>query len=298
MKKPFETYNGGKAGNGTYQQIINHIPKCDVFVDAMVGNGGIFYNLALPALTHINDIDPLVIAKHDVSSCATKIIKSNVDYKSLIVKYSGNTGTVFMYFDPPYLFETRKSQKPIYRHEWADQDHHVFLAAACIAEFNVMISHYPCPLYDETLKGWYTHDFQSMTRQGLRTERIYMNYAPPVILQDFRYIGKDYRERQRIKRKIERHINRLEKMPADERTAILSSITVKYSATAANFILPGNDAKIDGKDHTAKNGDKILNKISYPLAPILTMPESLPITGASSKKQLLAMETFLIDKTT
>jgi hypothetical protein len=48
---------GGKAGNGTYQAIINHIPKCDVFIDAMVGNGGIFFNLNLPALTVINDID-------------------------------------------------------------------------------------------------------------------------------------------------------------------------------------------------------------------------------------------------
>ncbi|MGN7988686.1 hypothetical protein ACTJKC_15160 [Pedobacter sp. 22226] len=283
MKKPFDTYNGGKAGNGTYQQIINHIPKCDVFVDAMVGNGGIVYNLALPALTHINDIDPSVIAKHDVGCSSTNIIKSNVDYKALIIKYSGSVGNVFMYFDPPYLFETIKSKRPLYRYSWTESDHIIFLSAACIADFNVMISHYPCPLYDDMLKGWYTHDFQSITRQGLRTERIYMNYPPPVILQDFRYLGKDYRERQRIKRKIERHIKRLEKMPADERTAILSSITVKYSATTAKFIAPGHTVENNCEDHTAKNDYEILNRSKiFPDAPL--------------NKKLLAMDTFLIDK--
>ncbi|MFD2581524.1 hypothetical protein ACFSR6_03420 [Pedobacter vanadiisoli] len=292
MKKPFNTYNGGKAGNGTYQQIINHIPKCDIFIDAMVGNGGIFYNLALPALTHINDIDPAVIAQHDVTRSATIVIKSNVDYRSLIVKYNGNTGIVVGYFDPPYLFEVRKSKKPLYKHEWTKQDHIVFLAAARTADFNVVISHYPCELYDEALKGWHTHDFQSMTRNGLRTERIYMNYPPPVILQDFRYIGKDYRERQRIKRKIERHINRLEAMPVDERTAILSSITVKYSATAAKFITPDHIAAFGDTVPVAENDDKILNEFSDSATPDLTMK---PGAEAQAKKTLLAMETFLID---
>ncbi len=64
MNKPFKSYNGGKAGNGTYQQIINYIPKHDVFVDAIVGNGGIFFNLNLPGLTIIN----AVIAKYDVTA--------------------------------------------------------------------------------------------------------------------------------------------------------------------------------------------------------------------------------------
>ena len=45
---PFKSYNGGKGGSGTYQSIINYIPKCSIYVDAFAGNGGVFFNLKLP----------------------------------------------------------------------------------------------------------------------------------------------------------------------------------------------------------------------------------------------------------
>ncbi|WP_316828098.1 hypothetical protein [Pedobacter miscanthi] len=270
MKKPFETYNGGKGANGVHQQIINHIPQCGLFIDAMVGNGSIFLNLSLPRLTIINDIDRNVIAKYDVSGSKTEILKYNTTYSWLIVQYDGMPG-VFFYFDPPYHFDVRKSKQALYNTEWNHDEHVDFLEQCIMVKSNCMISHYPCELYDEMLKGWYTHDFQATTRNGVRTERIYMNYPPPVILQDFRYLGKNYRERQRIKRKIERHLSKLESLPADERTAILSSITVKYSATAERFI---NSA-----------------------TPLTTILESTDFARASSKKELLAIDTFLTDKT-
>lgn len=101
---------------------------------------------------------------------------------------------------------------------------------------DVMISHYPCSLYDKFLKSWNTHDFESQTRNGKAVERIYMNYPKAEVLQDFRYLGKDYRERQRIKRKIHRQLEKLKNMPADERTGILSAVIAKYDVTAAKLL--------------------------------------------------------------
>ena len=236
MKPPFSTYNGGKAGNGVYQNIINHIPKCDIYIEPMVGNGGIYHNLKLPALTVINDIDADVIAAYNAAGSKENVLVFNYSYEHILVMCHSYAEKKFIYFDPPYHFDTRKSKQMLYKNEWSHQDHVDFLLLANTVKCNVMISHYPCELYDTMLKGWYTHDFQSMSRNGLRTDRIYMNYPKPTILQDFRYVGADYRERQRIKRKINRHLQKLEALPADERTAILSAITAKYNATAAELI--------------------------------------------------------------
>lgn len=236
MIKPFKTYNGGKAGNGTYQQIINHIPKHDVFIDAMVGNGGILFNLSLPGLTVINDIDGSIIQKYKFNGYSTAVIVENDDYAGIIDKYDDVIRKVFFYFDPPYLKETRKSQKDLYKFEWEESNHTRFLTMATTVKSDVMISHYPCALYDSFLKGWKTHDFESQTRNGKAIERIYMNYSKPEVLQDYRYLGKDYRERQRIKRKIQRQLQKLKDMPADERTGILSAVIAKYDVTAAQLL--------------------------------------------------------------
>jgi len=229
MNRPFSTYNGGKNGSGTYQQIINFIPKVDLFIDAMVGNGGIVTNLSLPGLTVINDVDKSVIDAYDVTGDTDRIIKLNLDYSTVIDRYDGKVLKSLFYFDPPYLKDTRKSKRNLYAYEWETLDHVKFLTRCSSIQSGVMISHYPCPLYDDYLKGWYTHDFKAMTRKGPRTERIYMNYPRPEVLQDFRYVGDNYRERQRIKRKIGRFLTRLETMPEPERIAILSSAIAKYN---------------------------------------------------------------------
>lgn len=232
MKK-YATYNGGKNGNGTYQNIINHIPKHDIYVEPFFGNGGIYHNLKRPRLSVINDINPGIIDGLNYGSC-TKIL--NMDYQEVIYKYDYIVQGVFFYLDPPYLMETRKSQKRLYQFEFTESDHVQFLTMANTVKSNCMISHYPCKMYDDALKGWYTFDFESMTRAGLRTERIYMNYPPPTILQDFRYLGTDFTDRQRIKRKIERQLKKLEALPILERTGILSAVIDKYNSASAELV--------------------------------------------------------------
>lgn len=235
--KAFKTYNGGKAANGTFQKIINHIPKCDLYVEPFLGNGSIFHNLKLPALSVVNDIDTAVIDAFVFASAANEsIIVKNTCYQNIIEAYDSAKNAVF-YFDPPYRFETRLSQQKYYKHDWTDREHDIFLQRIQSMESNVILSHYPCSFYDKGLKDWRTFDFESMTRNGLRTERIYMNFAKPEILQDYKFLGENFTDRQRIKRKIKRHIARLEELQEDERTGILSALFEKFNTESLHLIL-------------------------------------------------------------
>jgi len=120
------------------------------------------------------------------------------------------------------------------------------LITLCCCNCDVMISTYRNRVYDEMLMHdnplkrnglkWHRHEFPAMTRGGIATECIYMNYPPPSILHDFRYLGKDYRERERIKKKVNRHRERLNKLPAAERTAILSALIAEFNETVTTII--------------------------------------------------------------
>jgi len=80
-------------------------------------------------------------------------------------------------------------------------------------------------LYEKSLKGWHIHSFQAACHHGTATEWIWMNYPPPVELHDYRYLGDNFRERERITKRAKRWVARLKKMPVLERKALLSAIS-------------------------------------------------------------------------
>ena len=51
-----------------------------------------------------------------------------------------------------------------------------------------------------------------------------MNYPEPLELHDYRYLGSNFRQRERLKRIRVRWLARLDRMDALERYALLSSI--------------------------------------------------------------------------
>lgn len=228
LQQPFKTYNGGKSGNGTYQNIINFIPKCEMFIDALVGNGGIVCNLKLPAHTVINDFSPYIVEKY-ISYCSNCFQIENMHVLELINKWDSLLVNKFFYFDPPYLKSSRKSQQDLYKIEWSMLDHEKFISRVLTVTSNCMISHYPCNLYDTAFKEWNKFTFQSMTRSGPATECLYMNYPTPTVLQDYRYIGKNFTERQRIKRKATRFLRKLEHLPEQEFNCIIACIIDKFN---------------------------------------------------------------------
>jgi hypothetical protein len=87
-----------------------------------------------------------------------------------------------------------------------------------------MVSGYESSIYKESLKGWHTHKFQAACHHGVATEWVWMNYRTPVELHDYRYLGNNFRERERIKRKSKRWVKRLQSMSVLERRALLWAI--------------------------------------------------------------------------
>ncbi|WP_203415563.1 hypothetical protein [Candidatus Scalindua japonica] len=53
-----------------------------------------------------------------------------------------------------------------------------------------------------------------------------MNYNIPVEVHEYRYLGNNFRERERIKRKTQRWTARLQSMPILERQALLSAMDI------------------------------------------------------------------------
>jgi hypothetical protein len=107
----------------------------------------------------------------------------------------------------------------------------------------LMISGYDSELYREMLTpglgtrlvcvmdglggapNWHHTQFQAMTRGGKQaTEHLWFNFAPPQVLHDYRYMGTNFRDRERMKRRQAHWLNRLKKMPEAEKQALLSAM--------------------------------------------------------------------------
>jgi DNA adenine methylase len=95
-----------------------------------------------------------------------------------------------------------------------------------------MISGYYSDLYADALSSWNTANFQTINRgEKVVTEWLWYNYPEPIALHDYRYLGEDFRERERIKRKKQRRMNRLRTMSILERRALLAAIGEAWSGS-------------------------------------------------------------------
>lgn len=131
----------------------------------------------------------------------------------------------FVYWDPPYPLGSRKSPDPLYRFEMTDQQHVDLLETAKRLPCPVMLSTYPNDLYESNLHGWRKITFQAMTRRGPATEVLWMNYPHPAELHDYRYVGSNKRQRERIRRKVKTWAAGLKRLPEHERRAILAELS-------------------------------------------------------------------------
>lgn len=87
-----------------------------------------------------------------------------------------------------------------------------------------MVSGYPSALYDERLTGWWrSAQWQGMNQGGVRTECVWFNVAPDRV-HWARYAGKNFTDRQRIKRKAASGGRRDAALPVPERLAVLAAM--------------------------------------------------------------------------
>ena len=220
-------YFGGKGASGAAQKIINCIRPHDTFIEPFLGNGYVSRSIKKSSRMIGNDLNTGVYQKwkklnHDwleLYNLDAVELFQRLDFEAL--------GKTVIYLDPPYPLSSRKNPLLVYDHEMTDNDHEDLLNFICSGKFDdvdMLISTYPNPMYERKLKGWSKIKYQVKTSQGTATEVLYYNYSDLSLLHDYKFVGDNYRERLRIKRKAQRWVNRLEKMPDYEKQAIFEEI--------------------------------------------------------------------------
>lgn len=222
---------GGKGGAGIYQRLINQIPPHEAYIEIFLGGGSIMKNKK-PAFDNIGcDVDYRVRDEWD--DWVNEITDTEeqgrtvytLDAMTFIKDYNLmlNDRRAFLYCDPPYIMETRKSG-PQYRFEFSNDQHTELLKLLLSLKCMVMISGYRHEIYDDALSSWRRIDYKANTRHGLVDESVWMNYPEPTELHDYRYLGRDFREREKIQRQQKRWLKRLRGMPVLQRKAISAAI--------------------------------------------------------------------------
>jgi DNA adenine methylase len=229
-------YDGGKGAMGVAQWIINQIPPHRCYIEPFLGGGAVL-RLKAPAGSSIaieRDTRALDLWR-GFNLPDLRII--NCDAIAWLAKFRPR-GDEFIYCDPPYLFSTRTSQVPIYRCELTDADHVRLLAILKRLRCSIAISGYRSELYARELASWRLSRFLTTKRNHERAEEsLWMNYPEPIALHDYRYLGSNFRERERIKRKKNRWACRLAKMPILERRLLVATLA---ETDAARSIIAEN----------------------------------------------------------
>lgn len=214
-----ESYLGAKGGSGVYQAIINLMPPHETYVEVFRGTATI-YNKKAPAQTNILiDKSQKAIDKYSYPS-ATNLCCCGIEF----VENYQPKNTTLLYLDPPYMPETRTSNAK-YDFEMTVEDHMRLLKAIKNLPSGVfaILSGYKNKLYEQQLSGWWSKDFQAMTRGGVRTETVWCNFKPSDI-HYHAYAGENFTDRQRIQRKAARWANNFKQMPKAEQQAVLAAM--------------------------------------------------------------------------
>lgn len=219
-------YLGSKAASGLFQNIIAMMPPHDIYIETHLGGGAVMKRKPITANSIGIDIDPQVLSDFDcdypvhlVNGCAHHFL-AHYDYSD----------SALIYCDPPYLAHTRTSRYR-YRFDYTKQDHIELLTLLKSLPCYVILSGYPSSLYDDLLGDWNTLELQAMTRGGVRTEKLWFNYTIDRV-HWARYAGKNFTDRQRIKRKAQRWEKKYQALPRAERLAILAAMMAVESETA------------------------------------------------------------------
>ncbi len=218
-------YPGGKGS--LYQKIINLIPPHRSYIETHAGGGAVLRhkrparsNIAIDVDTEALNMLASTIAKNG----GTEAQFINTDAVTWLRTYDFR-GDEFVYADPPYVMSSRRQHRQLYRYEYTEQQHIDLLDCLIAVPCKVMISGYWSELYADKLTEWHVISFEARTRGGSwATECLWMNYPEPVELHDYRYLGDDYRERERIKRKKARWAKKFQAMPLLERQAIMAAL--------------------------------------------------------------------------
>ncbi len=222
--KLFTSYYGSKNVNGTYQTIINHLPPHKIYIEGFIGSG-IIMQQKKPASLNIGiDKDAAVIYKLQNEFRNPSHLFMNCNFLDIfpLLTWSYSHKDTLMYLDPPYMMHTRTHKKK-YKHEFGNDEHKLLMSHIQNATCSIALSCYDNEYYSNNLKHWNKINFNSITRSGVRVETLYMNYEINS-LHDYKFLGKDFTDRQRIKRRINLLVSKLKSLPTLERAAVIDAL--------------------------------------------------------------------------
>jgi hypothetical protein len=209
---------GSKATSGLCQPIIALMPPHDIYIETHLGGGAIMKRKPAARRNIGIDLDARALARFQ---CDYPLEKVHGCAHRFLAEYPF-TGRELVYSDPPYLQHTRTSSRR-YRYDYEERDHIELLELLGRLPCPVMLSGYPSSLYDQWLGDWQTLELQVMNQAGVRTEKLWFNFTPERLFWAG-YAGKNFTDRQRIKRKAENWARRYRDMPAAERLAVLAGL--------------------------------------------------------------------------
>jgi DNA adenine methylase len=214
-------YLGSKQAHGAFQQIIAQMPPHDTYIETHLGGGAVMRLKPAAAWSIGVDLDRRALREAFQPTYPVDLHRG--DAIEFLRNFDfAQAGRVLIYSDPPYLIETRTSSKR-YRCEYTRDDHVALIETLKAVPAAVILSGYPSRLYQELLADWRTIKFQVMTRGGVRTEQLWMNF-PAGDVHWATWAGKNKTRRQNIKRKAARWEGKFRQLEPGERLAVLTAL--------------------------------------------------------------------------
>ena len=244
------SYPGGKNGSGVYQTLINLMPPHQQYIEPFLGMGGVMRHKK-PAFRSFGiDSDVFVIGEWANHAIPGLIVEAG-DGIRWLKRFPRFHSQTLVYCDPPYL-ATKWPLK--YRHKMTAKDHENLLEVLLRLRCMVMVSGYPNAIYAEVLRDWRRVEFTAWTR-GLcpATEVVWMNFPAPRELHDYRFLGQTFREREVIKRRIERWKKRFSRMHELESFAMFAALDEVRSLNART----GEAGSLNAKSGEARGSSKV-----------------------------------------
>jgi DNA adenine methylase len=204
-------YPGGKEK--TFQHVINLLPPHTTYLETHLGGGAVLRHKRPSRKSIAIDRDPEVIKywQERFPQLATYVRGDAIEF---LTSYPF-CGDDVLYCDPPYLPSTRRRSK-VYRYDYHDDDHKQLLTLLLRLPCRILLSGYPSEMYRKELVKWNTYSFAAKAHDGVRLETLWFNFAPPIRLHDPRFLGRNFRERETIRRRLTRLQRRISTLSPQE----------------------------------------------------------------------------------
>jgi len=188
---------GGKGLS--FREIINLMPPHRRYVETHLGAGAVLRRKRPAAETIGIEIDPAVVERWRALSLPDLCLIEGDAH--IVLPELALDDADLVYCDPPYHPETRRSRRHYYRFDYDEAAHEALLDLLLSLRCRIILSGYRNDLYDARLSDWIRTDYLALTHRGQVIESAWTNFEPGPPLHDYTYIGADFRERERLRRR-------------------------------------------------------------------------------------------------